>query len=669
MVQHVTAHHLTRLACLYVRQSTLQQVLENTESTSRQYALRERARALGWADERIVVIDQDLGHSGASTVDRLGFQRLVAEVGLGQVGLVLGLEVSRLARNSSDWHHLLEICALTHTLILDEEGLYDPSTFNDRLLLGLKGTMSEAELFVLRARLQGGILNKARRGALKLVLPIGLSYTESETVVLDPNVQVQATIREVFHRFEHTGSAFTTVRHFHQEHLLFPRRVRCGPHQGEIVWGEIEHHDVLRVLHHPAYAGAYVFGRTRSTKTADGKVHIVDVPRSEWFALVKNAHVGYISWEDFERNEAQLAVNSQAYSPQRFSPPREGPALLQGLIICGRCGERMTVRYHQRGGQRIIPDYLCQSKSIEQGEHPCQRLPGSGLDRAIGVLLGERVTPETLTLTLAVQDELVSRAAEAQHLRHLQVERAQYEADLAQRRYLKVDPDNRLVATVLEAEWNAKLRELEEARAIEEHYNQSDQHQVSTEERAEIAGVPERFRQFWDDPKTTARQRKRAVRLVIEDVTVHKTDHLVAHIRFKGGATQTISVALPPPFAQSRLTAPETLVAMDRLLEEYTDAGVAEQLNQQGYHTFDGLHFQSIHVYQLRRHHGLPDRFARLRAQGLPTADELAHSYGVTAQTIWRWYRQGHIVGVCYNDRGSCLFLPLESQALLTETK
>ncbi len=669
MVQHVTAHHLTRLACLYVRQSTLQQVLENTESTSRQYALRERARALGWADERIVVIDQDLGHSGASTVDRLGFQRLVAEVGLGQVGLVLGLEVSRLARNSSDWHHLLEICALTHTLILDEEGLYDPSTFNDRLLLGLKGTMSEAELFVLRARLQGGILNKARRGALKLVLPMGLCYTESDTVVLDPNVQVQATIREVFHRFEHTGSAFTTVRHFHQERLLFPRRVRCGPHQGELVWGEIEHHDVLRVLHHPAYAGAYVFGRTRSTKTADGKVHIVDVPRSEWFALVKNAHVGYITWEDYERNEAQLALNSQAYSPERFSPPREGPALLQGLIICGKCGERMTVRYHQRGGQRIVPDYLCQHKTIQQGEPPCQRIPGSELDRAIGALLGERITPEALALTMAVQDEIVNRAAEAQRLRHLQVERAHYEADLAQRRYLKVDPDNRLVATVLEAEWNTKLRELEEARAIEEQYNQSDQHQVSVQEHAEVNGVPERFRQFWNDPKTTVRERKRAVRFLLEDVTVHKSDQIVAHIRFKGGAIQTITVPLPPPFAQSRLTAPETLAAMDRLLEEYTDAEVAEQLNQQGYRTFDGLLFQSIHVYQLRRHHGIPDRYARLRAQGMLTAEELARNSGVSAQVIWRRYHQGRIVGVPYNDRGSCLFLPpQEGQPLLTES-
>src|SRR5437763_8532156 len=290
----------------------------------------------------------------------------------------------------------------------------------------------------------------------------------------------------------------------------------------------------------------------------------------------------------------------------------------------------MTVRYHQRGGQRIVPDYLCQHKSIEQGEHPCQRLPGAGLDRAIAELLVEHVTPEAVALTVAVQDEMLSRAAEAQRLRHLQVERAQYEADLAQRRYLKVDPDNRLVATVLEAEWNTKLRELEEARAIEEQYNRADQHQPNSPERAEIEQVPERFRQFWHDPKTTVRQRKRVVRLLIEDVTVLKAEQIVAHIRFKGGATQTITVLLPPPFAQSRLTAPETLAAMDRLLEEYTDAAVAEQLNQQGYRTFDGLLFQSIHIYQLRRHHRIPDRYTRLRAQGMLTAEELAGRYGVS---------------------------------------
>jgi DNA invertase Pin-like site-specific DNA recombinase len=669
MTQQVSAHHLSRLAYLYVRQSTLQQVFENTESTARQYALRERALALGWSQERIVVIDQDLGHSGASTTDRLGFQRLVAEVGLGQVGLVLGLEVSRLARNSSDWHQLLEICALTRTLILDEEGLYDPATFNDRLLLGLKGTMSEAELFVLRARLQGGILNKARRGALKLTLPIGFAYTETGAVVLDPDLQVQASIREVFHSFAHTGSAFTTVRHFRQQHLLFPRRLRRGAHRGELAWAEIEHHDVLRLLHHPGYAGAYVYGRTRTTKTADGKLHIQDVPRADWVVLVREAHMGYITWEDFERNEAQLALNSQAYAPKRFSPPREGPALLQGLILCGCCGERMTVRYHQRGGQRIIPDYLCQSRSIAQGSTPCQRIPGRELDRVIGQVLLERVTPEALALTLAVQEEVIERADEARRLRHLQVERAQYEAELAQRRYLKVDPDNRLVASVLEAEWNAKLLALEEARAIEERYNQSDQQRVREEERADIEHIPERFCQFWNAPKTTARERKRAVRLMIEDVTVLKAESITAHIRFKGGATQTITVPLPPPFAQSRLTPPETLAAMDRLLEEYTDAEVAAQLNEQGYRTFDGLLFQGTHVYQLRRHHGLADRYAHLRAQGMLTAEELAPSYGVTAQTIWRWHRQGRIVGAQYNDRGSCLFLPKANQPLLTDPK
>ena len=295
MVHQVAAHHLERLACLYVRQSTLQQVFENTESTAHQYALRERALALGWAQERILVIDQDLGHSAASTADRLGFQRLVASVGLGQVGLVLGLEVSRLARNSSDWYQLLEICALTQTLILDEEGLYDPSTFNDRLLLGLKGAMSEAELFVMRARLQGGIRNYARRGALKLALPVGLCYTESDAIVLDPDLQVQTALQEVFLSFQHTRSAFATVRHFRQHHLLFPRRIRSGPLKARTRLGT---NSAPRCIASPASARlcrAYVFGRTRTTKTADGKFHIVDLPRSEWDTLVKHARVGYIS--------------------------------------------------------------------------------------------------------------------------------------------------------------------------------------------------------------------------------------------------------------------------------------------------------------------------------------------------------------------------------------
>jgi DNA invertase Pin-like site-specific DNA recombinase len=657
MAHQVTAQQLSRLACLYVRQSTLQQVLEHGESTARQYSLRERAVALGWRDDRIIVIDQDLGHSGASTADRLGFQRLVAEVGLGRVGLVLGLEVSRLARNSSDWHHLLEICALTQTLILDEEGLYDPATFNDRLLLGLKGTMSEAELYMIRARLQGGILSKARRGALKLPLPIGLCYTDDQHIVLDPHLQVQATIRAVFATFAQTGSACATVRQFRQQRLPFPHRLRGGAHRGEVLWGPLQHHDVLRLLHHPAYAGAYVFGRTHTSQTADGKVHIHEVPREEWPVLRYDAHVGYITWEQYERNQAQLAMNSQAYAPKRFAPPREGPALLQGLVLCGRCGERMTVRYHQRGGRRIVPDYVCQRAGIAHARPPCQRIPGAALDRAVSDLLLRMVTPEAMALVGAMQEEVVQRAEEAQRLRHLQVERAQYEAELAQRRYLRVDPDNRLVAQVLEAEWNAKLRELAAAQEAEAAFRQSDTHPVSQQDWQRLREIPERLAQFWQHPQTSARDRKRVVRLLIEDVTLQTAEQIVAHIRFKGGATQTLSVPFPPPFAQSRLTAPQTLEVMQQLLYDATDAQTAAQLNALGYRTFTGLPFHATHVAQLCRHHRLKDRYTSLREQGWLTAAEMAEQCGISVPSVWRWYHQGRLVGAVYNDRGTCLFV------------
>jgi DNA invertase Pin-like site-specific DNA recombinase len=661
MSQQITARHLHRLACLDVRQSTLQQVFENTESTARQYALRERAVALGWPPERIMAIDQDLGQSGASAADRAGFQRLVAEVGLGKVGLVLGLEVSRLARSSSDWHRLLEICALTGTLILDEDGLYDPATFNDRLLLGLKGTMSEAELYILRARLQGGILNKARRAALKLHLPIGFCYTEDDRIILDPDRQVQDTIRFLFRTFQRTGSASATVRAFRRDRVPFPRRVRSGPHQGELVWGDLQHHDVLRVLHNPCYAGAFVFGRTRTSKTVEGTIRITSLPREQWQVVVRDAHVGYLSWEAYEMHLTQLAANSQAYTPQRLRPPREGPALLQGLVLCGRCGERMTVRYHQRGGQRIVPDYLCQRVGIARGESPCQRVPGRDLDRAIAHVLVEVVTPETIGLTLAVQDELVARTAEAARLRQLQVERAQYEADLAQRRYLRVDPENRLVADVLEAEWNAKLRALAEARDTAERQHHQDQARLSATERETMLALPQELTRFWHDSRTTDRARKRVVRLLIEDVTVQKTDHILAQIRFKGGATRTLTVPLPPPFTQSRLTPSDTLTVIDHLLDTSTDAEVAVQLNAQGYHTFAGLPFQATHVSQLRRAHGLKDRLTRLREAGMRTAAEVAAPLGVSEQTVWRWYHRGWILGARSNDRGTCVFVPPET--------
>jgi DNA invertase Pin-like site-specific DNA recombinase len=347
--QKVKTAHLKRNAYLYIRQSTLRQVFDNSESTKRQYALRQRAVALGWSEDRIIVIDSDLGQSGASAADREGFQRLVTEVSLGRAGIVLGLEVSRLARNSTDWHRLLEICALTDTLILDEDGVYDPAHFNDRLLLGLKGTMSEAELHVLRARLQGGILNKAKRGELIMRPPVGLGYNSEGRVVLDPDQQVQAALRLLFDTFRRTGSATATVKAFQRQGLLFPRRVHTGPHKGDLVWAILGHSQVLRILHNPRYAGAFVYGMSHTRKTIDGGIKIVRVPNDQWEILIPGAHLGYICWEDYGRNLRCLRQSAQAIGwERRNSPAREGPALLQGLILCGRCGERMTVRYHSR---------------------------------------------------------------------------------------------------------------------------------------------------------------------------------------------------------------------------------------------------------------------------------------------------------------------------------
>ena len=474
-VSKVTADHVRRDAYLYVRQSSLHQVLEHTESTKRQYGLRQRAVALGWSEDRVVVIDADQGQSAAGGVERAGFQRLVGEVGMGQAGIVMGLEVSRLARNSTEWHRLLEICALTDTLILDEDGIYDPAHFNDRLLLGLKGTMSEAELHVLRSRLRGGVMNKARRGELKMPLPVGLVYDGADRVVRDPDGEVQESIRVFFEMFRRTGTASATVRQFRAEELLVPTRLRGGPHKGEVVFRALEHTRALRILHNPRYSGAFVFGRTRTRPTPGGGTCRRQLAREDWEVVIPQAHEGYITWEEYEDNLRLLRENSQAFgSDRRRSPPREGPALLQGLVVCGRCGLRMTVRYNVHRGVQV-PTYMCQRMGIERGEPPCQRVPGGELDEAIGSLILEAVTPLTLEVALAVGDELRVRAEEVDGLRRQHVERTRYEAELAERRYRRVDPDHRLVADTLEADWNHKLRALAAARETYERQRKEDQ--------------------------------------------------------------------------------------------------------------------------------------------------------------------------------------------------
>ena len=397
LAMKVGAEHLRRDAFLYVRQSSLRQVFENTESTKRQYALRDRAVALGWPIERIHVIDSDLGLSGAQAQGRDGFQHLVTEVAMGHAGIVLGLEVSRLARNNADWHRLLELAALSHTLICDEDGVYDPAHFNDRLLLGLKGTMSEAELHVLKSRLQGGILNKARRGELEIALPVGLVYGPDGRVCLDPDRQIQDTVRLVFDTFRETGSACAVVRRMRAQHILFPRRIARGIGKGEVLWGELDHSRVLEVLHNPRYAGAFVYGRRRTSYNADLKQVQVQLKRENWQVLIRDAHPGYISWDEFERNELTLQRNAVGFSTNlRGGAPREGIALLQGRVLCGRCGSRMRVRYDAREG-RQRPYYCCNEGTVRRAEsRNCQWVQGTEIDAAISALLLQTVAPAAI---------------------------------------------------------------------------------------------------------------------------------------------------------------------------------------------------------------------------------------------------------------------------------
>lgn len=636
----VTAEHLKRAAYLYIRQSTLRQVLENTESTERQYALRRRALVLGWPEERIVVIDEDQGQSGASVSGREGFQRLVADVGMGQAGIVMGLEVSRLARNCADWHRLLEICGLTHCLILDEDGLYDPGHYNDRLLLGLKGTMSEAELHLIRARMMGGIVSKAQRGELKMLLPAGLVYDEEERVMLDPDQQVQQSLRVFFATFERTGSARATVQEFSRQGLKFPNRGPAG--RGELCWEPLTSRMALDTLHHPRYAGAFCYGRSRSWKDAEGRRHTQQLPREQWRFLKPEAHPGYVSWEQFLANQKRLLENFQVAggAGRKAGPAREGPALLQGLVLCAKCGHAMTVSYHRRQG-KLSPDYVCSVESTAKAEPPCQRIPGGNIDEAVGQLLVASVTPLALEVALSVQSEIQSRLAEAERLRQQQVQRAQYEAERAQVRYMRVDPNNRLVADTLETQWNEKLRLLAQAKEECQQQQRRDAALLTQEQRAKILALASDFPRVWQDRKTPDRERKRMARLLLEDVTLRRAEDITVQVRFKGGATHQLQLPRPQSVTITRKTNLELIAQMDRLLNQQSEGEVARILNEAGWRSSSGQPFSLTLVQGLRRTYRMKSRFVRLQEQGLLTGRQIEDMLGPGTNRAKYWQKAG----------------------------
>ena len=654
--EKITTDHLSRKAFLYIRQSSIRQVIENTESTKRQYALKERAISLGWSASDIIVIDSDLGQSGSSSQDRSGFKQLVSEVGLGNAGIVLGLEVSRLARNSSDWHRLLEICALSNTLILDEDGVYDPGHFNDRLLLGLKGTMSGAELHIIRARLVGGFLAKAKRGELRCPVPIGYKYDQANHIVFDPDQQIQSSVKMLFEVFKRVRSATATVKYFQQNQIKFPRVAGKGFYRGELLWCDLLHHRVLQILHNPCYAGVYCFGRTKSKKMPDGSISYKKQSPNQWLTFIKEHHQAYISYDEYEKNQQILYDNAQAQGcDRRKSPPREGPALLQGLVICGVCGKRMTVRYHTLQG-RQVPDYVCQREGIEYGESPCQVINGQVIDQAVGDLLLESVSPLALEVALQVQDELRARFQQADQLRKKRVERAQYEADLSRRRFMQVDPENRLVAATLEAEWNMKLKELTKT---EEEYEQKRKQDISVleqDDREKIKSLASDFPQLWRNPIVPFKEKKRIVRLLIEDVTLIRKNGFDVHIRFKGGRTHSMSLPTPLLPWEQRKTDKEVVSQIDKLMNDYTDAEIADILNEQGKVSGTKKLFHEKIIKFIRRQYQLKSRFARLREKNYLTLDEISNKLQVSPSTIKKWAARGLLIKHRYNEKNEALY-------------
>ena len=653
----VGADHLRRDAFLYVRQSSLRQVFENTESTKRQYALRERAVALGWPIERVHVIDSDLGLSGAYARDRDGFQHLVTEVALGHAGIVLGLEVSRLARNNADWHRLLELAAMSRTLILDEDGVYDPASFNDRLLLGLKGTMSEAELHILKSRLQGGILNKARRGELELPLPVGLVYDGAGRVVLDPDRQVRDSVAMLFAVFRDLGSASAVVRRLQIQEVMFPRRVRRGIGKGDLLWGTLDVSRALQILHNPRYAGAFAYGRTRIAFNAQLRPVQREVKQQDWPVLIRDAHEGYIDWPEFERNQHKLRQNL-GYSPgERGSMPREGNALLQGRLLCGKCGCRMRVHYEKLSGQ-LRPYYCCSEETVRRAGKPCQWVHGLAVDEAVAALLLQTVAPAAIEVALAVQDEIAQRIEQAGVRRQAQLERAIYEAELARRRYAKVDPDNRLVADTLEADWNQRLRELDHLKREHERQQQDEQAQLDAPARQRITDLTRDFPRVWNDSRTIALERKRMLAMLIEDVTLVAGTSIAVHVRWRGGRTQSLCVDKPRPIALIRKTPPDVVKLIDELLETSTDAQVAARLNELGHRNWRGESFSQKKVIVVRVAYKLRSRFERLRERGMLTGDEMAQQLGVSTTTIHELGRQGLLARHLYGNNHRCLYEP-----------
>lgn len=643
----IETHHRERLAYIYIRQSTIAQVRHNQESTERQYALKEKAIALGWQPEKVRTLDRDLGVSGAHATNRQDFKTLVADVSMGKVGAVLALEASRLARSCLDWQRLLELCALSGTLVIDEDGTYDPADFNDGLLLGIKGTIAQAELHLIRARLQGGKLNKARKGELRLPLPVGLRYDQEGRIVLDPDDEVRKCVEQIFKLFQQYGTAFGVAKHFALNGLRFPKRAYGGLWAGKLIWDRLKYTRLLSILKNPAYAGAYVYGQTRATKrvSSEGDIEsgLVAVPRDAWEVLIKDHHEGYIGWDEYLANQETLERNRSFDKESVLSgPAREGLALLQGLLICVRCGRRLSVTYTGNGG--IYPTYNC-NDSLREGlapEHPL-RVRCELIDAPVAARVLEMLAPAQLELALEAVKELERRDDSIMAQWRMRLERADYEAQLTQKSYEEVDPANRLVAATLERRWNEKLVELEEVRAQYADFEQKHTRVTTPAQKAEVLALAKDFPRLWNARTTKAKDRKRMLRLVIKDIAVERDDEsrrILLHIRWQGGECEELAVDIPAVhmFAPEPYSA-EMIEKVRSLAQTRSDGEVADLLNEEGLLSINGRPFTHGIIRWIRVSHGIetPDE----RQADEWTISEVAEKFGVHRNTVAGWIGKG----------------------------
>jgi DNA invertase Pin-like site-specific DNA recombinase len=648
--EKIQPSHLQRRAYIYVRQSTATQVACNRESTDRQYKLRDRALQLGWPEHQVTILDQDLAQSASGTAKRDDFDTMTTEVALGHAGLIMSIEVSRVARNNAEWYRLLDLCGVTDTLIGDEDGLYHPGLFNDRLLLGLKGTMAEAELHVIRARLNGGIRNKAERGQLRRGLPVGFIWGEEDGEVLfHADQAVTGAIRTVFERFAEMGSVRQVWLWFRSQGLLFPLQSNSA---AEIQWVTASYTAIHTVLTSPVYAGAYAYGKTRHERYVDEagqlRKRVRHLPRSEWAVLIPDHHEGFIDWETYEVNQARIASNTRPGPHQAGGAVREGTALLQGIATCGCCGRRLRVYYQ---GKNSTPGYYCASNQITNGRGTwCLRVGGARIDQAVAGLVLEVITPAGMEAALRAEQDLEAEyEAEIAQWR-LQVERATYEAERAERRYRTVEPENRLVARTLEAEWEKRLSERAAAEAELARRERRRPGRLTDEQRRQVQTLGTDLKRAWEASTTTDRDRKELLRTLLEEVNIRlQRAECKAHLtlRWRGGAVSELDVGLRSCKTPPIRTDEDTIALVRRLAAHYPDAMIAGILNRQGRRTAHGDRFTSNKVGNLRRYWKIP-RYTPPSAPPtgeLATIQKAAKILGVAPSTLHRWLSDGFIAG------------------------